>query len=97
MSTPSWRPKPRLAAGEVSLSACARVIRGTDPKIWAKLARIEKKFTHDVDAAQEAHVAAGTWIVMIKLTIASLEAEGKIERGGERGGQPVFRARGPAS
>jgi hypothetical protein len=85
-----------MANGDVGRSARARVVRETDPKVWAKLARIEKKFADDVDAAQAAHIAADTWIVMTKMAIASLEAEGKIEAS-ERAGLRVFRARGPAS
>jgi hypothetical protein len=81
-----------MAAGDVGLSACARVIRETDHKVWAKVERIEKKFADDADAAQAAHVAAGTWIVMIKMALASAEAEGKIECSAE-----LYRIRGPAS
>jgi hypothetical protein len=86
-----------MARGDVSSSARARVIRGTDPKVWAKLARIERKFAGNANAAEEAHVAARTWIVMIQLTVASLEAEGKLEGAGERDGRRVYRLAGPAS
>jgi hypothetical protein len=86
-----------MAAGDVGLSARAQVIRGTDPKVWAKIERIEKKFASNHDAAVEAHIAAGTFIVMVRITTASLEAEGILEGAGERDGQRVYRLAGPKS
>ena len=47
-----------MARGDVGLSAQCRVIRGTDPKVWAKVVRIESKFADDDDARQAAHDAA---------------------------------------
>ena len=86
-----------MAEGNISLSARARVIRGTDPKVWAKIERIEKKFASNHDAAVEAHIAAGTFVVMVRMTTASLEAEGILEGAGERDGQRVYRLAGPKS
>jgi hypothetical protein len=87
-----------MAAGDVGLSARARVVRETDPKVWAKLVRIEKKFADDDFQTQKAaHDAAGTSIIMVRLALASLEAEGKIEPRGERDGQTAYGLRGPAS
>jgi hypothetical protein len=88
-----------MAAGDVGLSARCRVIRDTDPEVWAKVARIEKKFADDADAAKVAHRAAGTWNVVFKMAVASLEAKGKIERAGTGAISldELYRIRGPAS
>jgi hypothetical protein len=86
-----------MAAGDVALSARCRVIRDTDPEVWARFLHIEEKFADDDEAAQEAHEAAGTSVVMVKLALASREAKGKIEGAGDRGEQRVYRLRGPAS
>jgi hypothetical protein len=86
-----------MGRGDVGLSAQCRVIRGTDPKVWAKTERIEKKFADDDDARWAAHHAAGTTIVLVRMMMAALEAEGKIEPCGERDGRTVYGLRGPAS
>jgi hypothetical protein len=79
-----------MAAGDVSLSARARVIRDTDSKVWAKIERIEKEFADDADAAEAAHIVAGTWNVMSRMAMASLVAQGKVERNGT-----LYRVRKP--
>jgi hypothetical protein len=69
-----------MAEGDVGCSARCRVIRETDPEVWAKVMEIEKQFADDDNARDAAHYAADTWVVMVKIAVASLEAEGKIER-----------------
>jgi hypothetical protein len=70
-----------MARGDVGLSARSRFIRETDPKVWAKIERIEEQYAaaDDDDARVAAHIAADTWITLLQMTSASLEAEGKIE------------------
>jgi hypothetical protein len=80
-----------MTDADVGLSARCRVIRETDPEVWAKVEEIEKQFAGNDDAYQAAHEAAGTWIVMMKMGAADLEATGIIKRTGEmREGEPVF-------
>jgi hypothetical protein len=86
-----------MARGDVGLSASARVVRETNPKVWAKFERIERKFAADDDARWAAHYAAGTAIVLVRMASAALVAEGKLEPRGERDGQTVYGLRGPAS
>jgi hypothetical protein len=81
------------ARGDVGTLAVCKIIRGTDPELWWRIDEIEKKFD-DEEEHERAHTAAGTWGVMIQLSMASLEAEGQIIRTGEiRDGQPVFVAK----
>ena len=79
-----------MARGDVGLSAQCRIIRETHPKVWAKFERIQEKFVGDDDARWAAHHAAGTAIIMVRLTRAALVAEGKLEPIGERDGQTVY-------
>ena len=81
-----------MAEGDVVGSARARVLRETDAELWAAFAKIEKELAYKDKATREAaHRAAGTFIVMIRLVMADLEAHGKIYRTGEmRNGRPVF-------
>ena len=81
-----------MASGNVALSARARVIRETDAELWAKFVEIEEEFAcENEDTREAAHRAAGTFIVMIRLVLADLEADGEICRAGElRNGRPVF-------
>jgi hypothetical protein len=41
-----------MTQGDVGSSAQNRVIRETDPKVWAKIERIEEKFADDDDAGR---------------------------------------------
>jgi hypothetical protein len=68
------------------------VIRETDAELWALFVKIDEEFADEDEATREAaHRAAGTFIVMIRLVMADLEAHGKIYRTGEmRNGRPVF-------
>jgi hypothetical protein len=81
-----------VAKGDFALSAKTRVIRETDAELWAQFVNIEKEFADEDEATKEAaHRAAGTFIVMIRLVMADLEANGKIYRTGKmRNGRPVF-------
>jgi hypothetical protein len=83
-----------MANGDFARSAKCKVIRETDAELWALLANIEKEFADEDEATREAaHAAAGTLIVLIRLVMADLEADGKIHRTGEmRDGRPVFAA-----
>jgi hypothetical protein len=84
-----------MARGDVVLSAKARAIREIDPEVWAVFVKIEEKFANEDEATKEAaHSAAGTSVVMMRIIMAVLEAEGKIYRTGQmRDGRPVFAAR----
>jgi hypothetical protein len=84
-----------IASGDIALSAKARAIRDLDAEVWARFEGIEKEFAGKDEAEkQAAHNAAGTSIVIIQISMAVLEAEGKIYRTGEtRDGSPVFAAR----
>src|ERR1700757_2626907 len=81
-----------MATGNVALSARARAIRETDAELWAKFVQIEEEVAReDEDAREAAHRTAGTIVVIVRLVVADLEAEGEICRTGElRNGQPVF-------
>jgi hypothetical protein len=81
-----------MAKGDFALSAKTRVIRETDAELWALFVNIDKEFADEGEAAREAaHRAAGTFIVMIRLVMADLEANGKIYRTGKmRNGRPLF-------
>jgi hypothetical protein len=81
-----------IAKGDFALSAKTRVIRETDAELWARFVNIEAEFADEDEAAREAaHRAAGTFIVMIRLVMAGLEADGKIYRTGKvRNGRPLF-------
>jgi hypothetical protein len=81
-----------MAKGDFALSAKTRVIRETDAELWEQFVNIEEEFADEDEATKEAaHRAAGTFIVMIRLVMAGLEANGKIHRTGEmRDGRPVF-------
>ena len=81
-----------MANGDFALRAKCQVMRETDAELWALFANIEKEFADEDEATKEAaHAAAGTLIVMIRLVMADLEANGKIYRTGEmRDGRPVF-------
>jgi hypothetical protein len=81
-----------MAKGDFALSAKTRVIRETDAELWVQFVNIEKEFADEGEAAKEAaHRAAGTFVVMIRLVMADLEANGKIYRTGEmRDGRPLF-------
>jgi hypothetical protein len=81
-----------MAKGDLALSAKCRAIRETDAELWALCVNIEEKFADEDEATREAaHRAAGTYVVLIRLSMAALEADGKIYRTGNmRGGQPVF-------
>ena len=83
-----------MAKGDFALSAKAGVIRETDAELWAQFVNIEEEFAGEDEATKEAaHRAAGTFIVMICLAMAGLEADGKIYRTGKmRNGRPVFAA-----
>jgi hypothetical protein len=73
-----------MAKGDFALSAKTRVIRETDAELWERFANIEEEFADEDEATREAaHRAAGTFIVMIRLVMAGLEAAGKIYRTGE--------------
>jgi hypothetical protein len=80
------------AKGDFALSAKTRVIRETDAELWQQFVNIEEEFADEDEAAREAaHRAAGTFIVMIRLVMAGLEANGKIYRTGKmRNGRPLF-------
>ena len=72
-----------MASGNVALSARARTIRETDAELWAKFVEIEEEFACENEDTREAvHRAAGTFIVMIRLVLADLEADGEICRTG---------------
>jgi hypothetical protein len=81
-----------IAKGDFALSAETRVIRETDAELWAQFVNIEEEFADEDETTREAaHRAAGTFIVMIRLAMAGLEADGKIYRTGQmRNGRPVF-------
>jgi hypothetical protein len=83
-----------MAKGDRALSAKCRAIRETDAELWALCANIEEEFADEDEATREAaHRAAGTFIIMIRLAMAGLEADGKIYRTGKmRNGRPVFAA-----
>jgi hypothetical protein len=77
------------ARGDIGTLAVCKIIRESDPELWARIDEIENKF--DEEDSERAHIAAGTWDIMIQLSMAGLEAEGRIIRTGEmRDGQPVF-------
>jgi hypothetical protein len=79
-----------MAKGDVGRSARARVMRDTDPEIWAKFVEIEHLFDND-DARAVAHDAAGTWDVVVDMALAALEAEGILRRTGKViDGRPKF-------
>jgi hypothetical protein len=84
-----------MAKGDRALSAKCRAIRETDAELWALCANIEEEFADEDEATREAaHRAAGTYVVLIRLAMAALEADGKIYRTGKmRNGQPVFAAK----
>jgi hypothetical protein len=81
-----------MAKGDFALSAKTRVIRETDTELWALCVNIEEEFAGEDEATKEAaHRAAGTYVVLIRLAMAGLEADGKIYRTGKmRNGRPVF-------
>jgi hypothetical protein len=81
-----------MAKGNLALSAKARAIRETDAELWALFVNIEEEFAGEDEATREAaHRAAGTFIIMIRLAMAGLEANGKIYRTGQmRNGRPLF-------
>jgi hypothetical protein len=81
-----------MAKGDFALSAKTRVIRETDAELWAHFVDIEEESADEDEATREAaHRAAGTFIVMIRLAMAGLEANGKIYRTGKmRNGRPLF-------
>ena len=81
-----------MAKGDFALSAKTRVIRETDTEVWAQFVNIEEEFADEDEATREAaHRAAGTYVVLIRLAMAGLEADGKIYRTGKmRNGRPVF-------
>ena len=81
-----------IANGDFALSAKTRVIRETDAELWALFVNIEDEFADEDEATKEAaHRAAGTYVVLIRLAMAGLEADGKIYRTGKmRNGRPVF-------
>jgi hypothetical protein len=83
-----------MASGNVALSAKVRAIRDLDAEVWALFVKIEKEFAGKDEGSKEAvHRAAGTGGVMVRISMAELEAEGKIYRTGEmRNGRPVFAA-----
>jgi hypothetical protein len=83
-----------MAKGDFALSAKTRVIRETDAELWEQFVKIEEEFADEDEATREAaHRAAGTFIIMIRLAMAGLEADGKIYRTGKmRNGRPVFAA-----
>jgi hypothetical protein len=83
-----------MAKGDFALSAKTRVIRETDAELWEQFVNIEEEFADGDEATREAaHRAAGTFIIMIRLAMAGLEADGKIYRTGKmRNGRPVFAA-----
>jgi hypothetical protein len=83
-----------MAKGDFALSAKTRVIRETDAELWEQFVNIEEEFADEDEATREAaHRAAGTFVVMIRLVMAGLEAAGKIYRTGKmRNGRPVFAA-----
>jgi len=81
-----------MAKGDLALSAKTGAIRETDAELWALFVNIEEEFAGEDEATKEAaHRAAGTFVVMIRLVMAGLEADGKIYRTGKmRNGRPVF-------
>jgi hypothetical protein len=83
-----------MANGDFALSAKCKVMRETNAELWALFVNIEKEFADEDEATREAaHAAAGTLIIMIRLVMADLEADGMIHRTGEmRDGRPVFAA-----
>lgn len=86
-----------MANGDVGLCARCRFIRGTDPKVWAKIERINEKFADDEDAWKAAHIAAGTWGVLIEMELPVLVAREKLEIRLRDDGQNVYAISGPAS
>jgi hypothetical protein len=83
---------------DASVGAMAKVIRETDPELWARCEQVEAELAGVGSEAERdaAHMAAGTLGLMIRLACASLEAKGEIYRSGTRDGRPVFRAWPPA-
>jgi hypothetical protein len=57
--------------------AIARVIRETDPELWATYERIEKQCTPE--NRQAAHAKAGTAKLCIRIGLAALKAKGKVD------------------
>ena len=77
---------------DASVGAMAKVIRETDPELWARYEQVEASADSEAEL-DAAHKAAGTFQLSLQLVCAALEAEGKIYRTGiTRRGQPVFRA-----
>jgi hypothetical protein len=81
-----------VAKGDFALSAKAREIRETDAELWAQFVKIDEEFADEDEATREAaHRAAGTFIIMLRLAMAGLEADGKIYRTGQmQNGRPLF-------
>ena len=61
-----------MVEGDIGLSARCKVIRHTDPELWAKVAGIEQQYAGSEIALDAAHRLAGTLNVIMELTIASL-------------------------
>jgi hypothetical protein len=73
-----------VAMGDFETIARAKIIREADPAVWARLEAIEKVYADDEDERTAAHQDAGTWPLVMRLAIASLEAHGRIGRRGSR-------------
>jgi hypothetical protein len=81
-----------LAAGNYQQIAAAKIIRQTEPELWALVEKIEKRCRdRSEDERFAAHAAAGTSIVLIRMVTAELEAAGDTYRDGTRDGRPVFK------
>jgi hypothetical protein len=81
-----------LAAGNYQEIAAAKIIRQTDPELWARVADIEQQHRdRSEDERYAIHAHAGTSIVLIRMVSARLEAAGDTYRDGTRDGEPVWR------
>jgi hypothetical protein len=79
-------------ASDASLHAMSKVIRETDPELWARYEQVDASADSkaELDAA---HRAAGTFQLRLQLVCAALEAEGEMYRTGmTRDGRPLFQA-----
>jgi hypothetical protein len=72
-----------LALDEFGLIARCKLIRQTDPELWARFEEVTQIADKEGEDQMRAHVDAGTSLLLVKFTTVELEAEGLLQRNAE--------------
>jgi hypothetical protein len=72
-----------LAEGDFSGIARAKLVRQTDPELWARFDEAERQHQAEGDDQIEAHRDGGTLVLLMQFIMTGLEAEGVLQSNAE--------------